>query len=115
MVNNAGIATENMKGPQRVDEMSIDDMDLTYSINIRGVFLGCKYAAKQFLKQEPRDGGDRGWIINLASVLGLVALQLNPTRTCNPPMSWKWEMAGSRRELTNPQPRTQRVKEPLCS
>lgn len=79
MVNNAGIGTENSR-PGYIHEMSVEDMDLTYSINIRGVFLGCKYAAMQFLKQEPRDGGDRGWIINLASILGLVALSSAPTR-----------------------------------
>lgn len=79
MVNNAGIGTDNSRSGY-IHEMSVDEMDLTYSINIRGVFLGCKYAATQFLKQQPREGGDRGWIINLASILGLVALNVAPTR-----------------------------------
>lgn len=41
-------------------------------VNGKGVWLGCKYAAAQMLGQEPHSSGERGWIINLASVLGLV-------------------------------------------
>lgn len=37
----------------------------------KGVFLGTKYAALQMKSQTPHANGDRGWIINVASVLGL--------------------------------------------
>lgn len=40
-------------------------------VNLRSVFLGCKFACSQFLEQEPDEGGHRGWIINTASGAGL--------------------------------------------
>jgi NAD(P)-dependent dehydrogenase (short-subunit alcohol dehydrogenase family) len=43
----------------------------TMGVNVRGVFLGTKYASKQMVSQEPGANGDRGWIVNLASVYGL--------------------------------------------
>lgn len=45
------------------------------NVNVRSVFLGCKYAIAQFLSQDPHSSGHRGWIINTASMLGLVGLQ----------------------------------------
>jgi NAD(P)-dependent dehydrogenase (short-subunit alcohol dehydrogenase family) len=68
MVNNAGIGGST---PQPIWEFSEEYFDKTISINLRGVFLGIKYAAKQMVTQDPHPSGDRGWIINLASVLGL--------------------------------------------
>lgn len=44
-------------------------------VNARSVFLGSKYAIKQMLNQEPHASGDRGWIINVASIAGLVGCQ----------------------------------------
>jgi len=44
-------------------------------INVRSVFLGCKYAITQFLAQDRHASGHRGWIINTASMLGLVGLK----------------------------------------
>lgn len=44
-------------------------------INTRGVFLGSKYSAQQFLKQEPRANGMRGWIVNLASMVSNIGMQ----------------------------------------
>ena len=41
-------------------------------MDARGVFLGCKYASAQMIQQEPHENGDRGWIINISSVLGSV-------------------------------------------
>lgn len=41
------------------------------AVNLRGVFLGTKYAARQMKDQEPDASGDRGFIINVASILGL--------------------------------------------
>ena len=42
------------------------------AINARGTFLGCKYAIAQMMKQDLHPSGDRGWIINLSSVAGLI-------------------------------------------
>jgi NAD(P)-dependent dehydrogenase (short-subunit alcohol dehydrogenase family) len=68
MVNNAGIAP---KTPGPVWEQSEEQWDRVMDINGKGVFLGCKFAAGQMVKQEPGRSGDRGWIVNLCSVLGL--------------------------------------------
>jgi NAD(P)-dependent dehydrogenase (short-subunit alcohol dehydrogenase family) len=70
MVNNAGVAFET-DDPKPIWDYPEDRFDKTIAINLRGVFLGCKYASAQMAKQEPHANGDRGWIINLASVLGL--------------------------------------------
>ncbi|KAK6430687.1 hypothetical protein LTR95_013156 [Oleoguttula sp. CCFEE 5521] len=70
MVNNAGIGIPDK--PKPVWEVSPEDWDKTQHINSKGVFLGIKYASAQMLKQDPLPSGDRGWIINTASILGLV-------------------------------------------
>ena len=74
MVNNAGIAPESARGTIPVNETEDSTFDLTMKVNIRSVFLGCKYAGRQMIKQDPHPCGDRGWIINTASTLGLVGL-----------------------------------------
>ena len=73
MCNNAGIAFET-KAPRPLGiwETPDDQFDETLRVNLRGVFLGCKYAGAQMMKQKPHSSGDRGWIINTASILGLV-------------------------------------------
>jgi NAD(P)-dependent dehydrogenase (short-subunit alcohol dehydrogenase family) len=71
MVNNAGIALE-ASGPKPIWEVTNDRWDKTISVNATGVFYGCRAAAKQMISQDPHPSGDRGWIINLGSVLGLV-------------------------------------------
>lgn len=82
MANFAGIAVESSYDvPKRAHEMDVKDYDLVYSINERGLWLCCKYALKQMLEQEPRETnarGDRarGWIVNAASMYGLVAGEL---------------------------------------
>ncbi|KAF2472935.1 putative short chain type dehydrogenase [Lindgomyces ingoldianus] len=70
IVNNAGIALEP-QNPSPVWDYPEDWFDKTLAVNLKGVFLGCKYASKQMMGQDPGPNGDRGWIINLASVLGL--------------------------------------------
>ncbi|KAH8666188.1 hypothetical protein BGZ61DRAFT_498579 [Ilyonectria robusta] len=60
-----------MLGPKPIAETDDSTFDKTMAVNSRSVFLGCKYAVRQFLKQEPHAGGHRGWIINTASVYGL--------------------------------------------
>jgi NAD(P)-dependent dehydrogenase (short-subunit alcohol dehydrogenase family) len=71
MVNNAGVAIE-ASGPKPIWEVSNERWDKTISVNATGVFYGCRAAAKQMISQDPHPSGDRGWIINLGSVLGLV-------------------------------------------
>jgi NAD(P)-dependent dehydrogenase (short-subunit alcohol dehydrogenase family) len=73
MCNNAGIAIEP-KLPRLLGiwETPDEQFDKTIQVNLRGVFLGCKHAGAQMIKQEPHESGDRGWIINTASILGLV-------------------------------------------
>ena len=55
-----------------VHEMTEDTWDNVMSINSRSVFLGCKYACAQFMRQEPHASGHRGWIVNTSSIMGLV-------------------------------------------
>lgn len=42
------------------------------AVNTKSVFLGCKYACAQMVKQEAHASGDRGWIVNISSIYGLV-------------------------------------------
>jgi NAD(P)-dependent dehydrogenase (short-subunit alcohol dehydrogenase family) len=44
--------------------------DRVLDVNLKGTFLVCKHALAQMLKQEPQ-GGERGAIINIASIEGL--------------------------------------------
>ncbi|KAB8346221.1 hypothetical protein FH972_023266 [Carpinus fangiana] len=80
MINNAGISAEGVhEQPLRVHETPLSTFDRTMAINVRGVFIGCKYALAQMMEQEPlppNDRGDRtrGWIVNMASILGTVAI-----------------------------------------
>jgi NAD(P)-dependent dehydrogenase (short-subunit alcohol dehydrogenase family) len=92
IVNCAGVAAEGSGGlSARIHETPVEIYDRDMAVNARGVWLGCKYAAGQMLKQEPHSseyssqidlgerflttsGGDRGWIINISSILGLVGI-----------------------------------------
>jgi NAD(P)-dependent dehydrogenase (short-subunit alcohol dehydrogenase family) len=76
MVNNAGVCQELQKPdfPKRTHEQDVAILDQDMAVNIRGVWLGCKYAAGQMLRQEPHASGDRGWIVNMSSVAALVGL-----------------------------------------
>ncbi|EFR00100.1 glucose 1-dehydrogenase 2 [Nannizzia gypsea CBS 118893] len=76
MVNNAGIGPNYNHDPTlRLHETPEHSWDRIMGVNGKGVWLGCKYAAAQMLAQEPSSTGDRGWIINTASVMGLVGIQ----------------------------------------
>jgi NAD(P)-dependent dehydrogenase (short-subunit alcohol dehydrogenase family) len=91
MVNNAGISVESSHlQPTRIHETSEADYDKTMAINAKGIFLGCKYATRQMLAQEPLPNTSsspddpssphsRGWIINTASVQGLVPYHGTPS------------------------------------
>ena len=60
--NNAGISI-----PARVTDLSEEDWDRTIGVNLKGVYLGCKYAIPEMLK------GGGGSVINVGSVNSLVA------------------------------------------
>ena len=60
--NNAAISI-----PGDVTEVSVEDFDRTIAVNLRGAFLGCKYAVPALLEA----GG--GSIVNTGSVNSLVA------------------------------------------
>jgi NAD(P)-dependent dehydrogenase (short-subunit alcohol dehydrogenase family) len=62
MFNNAGIP--GALGP--LDEIRVEEWDLTFAMLVRGPFLGIKYATKAFKKQE-----SGGVILNTASLAGL--------------------------------------------
>ena len=63
VVNNSGIAN-----PKPLAETSPDDWQAVMSVNLTGVFNGCRAAAPYLLAQQS------GKVINLASVLGHVGL-----------------------------------------
>jgi NAD(P)-dependent dehydrogenase (short-subunit alcohol dehydrogenase family) len=65
MYNNAGIEGES----NFMSNMTEDQFDRVIAINLRGVFLGMKYALPQLIKA----GG--GSIINQASIAGMVAVR----------------------------------------
>lgn len=73
MVNNAGTFT----GLHTIVDETEDEYDLTMAVNAKGVWLGCKFAIRQMLTQDPI-GGARGRIVNIASIGGLVGLALEP-------------------------------------
>ncbi|HKD65643.1 MAG TPA: SDR family oxidoreductase [Candidatus Binataceae bacterium] len=59
LFNNAGVCVPNL-----VHSMSEEDWDRTIGINLKGVFLGCKYGLPELMKRG-------GVILNTASVAGL--------------------------------------------
>ena len=67
LVNNAGINVRKV-----IEEMSADELDQMYNVNVKGPFLGIKYA----LPVMKRIGG--GSIINMSSVCGLVGHMYTP-------------------------------------
>ncbi len=62
MVNNAAIQIE-----EELAETSEEQLDRILAVNLKGVFFGCKHAVRAM-----RDTGG-GSIVNIASILGLVA------------------------------------------
>ena len=71
MVNNAAIAPE-ASNPNPIYDTSTDVFNATTKVNLGGVFFGMKHAGRQMITQDPLPNGDRGWILNISSVLGLV-------------------------------------------
>lgn len=73
MVNNAGIFT----GLATIIDETEEDFDKTIAVNLKSVWLGSKYAITQFMEQEVVNG-NRGKIVNIASIGGLVGLAQEP-------------------------------------
>ncbi|KAJ4287735.1 hypothetical protein N0V90_012439 [Kalmusia sp. IMI 367209] len=67
MVNNAGTG-EDLK---KIWEYTEEQWDRIININLKGVFLGTKYASRQMVNQKESASGDKGWIVNIASIWGL--------------------------------------------
>ncbi|MBZ9772564.1 SDR family NAD(P)-dependent oxidoreductase [Mesorhizobium sp. CO1-1-8] len=63
LVNNAGIMLAEDSGPEETSE---EAWDKTILVNLKSIFLTCKYAIKELEK----DGG--GSIINIASIVGML-------------------------------------------
>ncbi|HYY27870.1 MAG TPA: glucose 1-dehydrogenase [Chthoniobacterales bacterium] len=74
MVNNAGVGT----GLHTIVEEPEEKYDFAMAVNAKGVWLCCKYAITQMLKQEPLETGSRGKIINIASVAALIGQCTHP-------------------------------------
>jgi len=63
LYNNAGIMPE---ADHSVVDTSVEDWDRVMAINVRGVFLGCKYAIPKMVEQ------GSGSVINISSFVALV-------------------------------------------
>ena len=66
LINNAGLGKY-----APVDELSVEDWDVQMTTNLRGVFL-CTRAAVPQMKQQNAESGFGGYIINIASIAGLL-------------------------------------------
>ncbi|KAJ5633764.1 hypothetical protein N7528_001606 [Penicillium herquei] len=56
----------------------VSSFDKSIAANTRGVYLGCKYAITQMMKQAPLESGERGWVVIVASIGGQVGLAQEP-------------------------------------
>jgi NAD(P)-dependent dehydrogenase (short-subunit alcohol dehydrogenase family) len=68
MVNNAGVGT----GLHTIIEEPEEKYDFVMAVNTKGVWLCCKHAIEQMLKQEPLETRSRGKIVNIASIAALI-------------------------------------------
>ena len=66
LVNNAGVGAHIS-----VDELAAEDYDRVMDTNLRGMYLGCRYAVP------PMKAAGRGSIVNIASVHGVQGRELN--------------------------------------
>ncbi len=78
IINNAGIGPE-ARDPKPIWESEMQSFDAVHRINVRGVFLGCKYASAQMISQEKKPGAVKaGSIINMSSILGILGKSGTP-------------------------------------
>lgn len=71
LVNNAGVSLE-AKTPGPIHTATEAKWDTVMAVNTKSVFLGSKYALRQMIKQDLK-GGERGVIVNISSIMGLIA------------------------------------------
>lgn len=71
LVNNAGGGIMGV----RVHETTEEEWEASFGLNVRSTFLASKYACAQFLTQSRDRNDQRGAIINIASIGGLVGLK----------------------------------------
>ena len=69
MVNKVGITAL----PSLIHETLEEAWDNVMNVNARPVFLRCENTIAQMLNQEPHISEERGWIVNIASIAGLVS------------------------------------------
>ncbi|KAJ5980883.1 Short-chain dehydrogenase [Penicillium waksmanii] len=79
LVNNAGVGLEALRPLAMCHQTDEDLWDTTMRINSKSVFLGCKYAIAQMLTQDAHPTGDRGWIINISSIMAMIGGSHNPS------------------------------------
>jgi NAD(P)-dependent dehydrogenase (short-subunit alcohol dehydrogenase family) len=68
LVNNAGVGGE---GPAL--DISLEDLDRTYAVNVRGTFIAAREAARRMLASGVAERGD-GRILNIASIASQTVL-----------------------------------------
>lgn len=64
LVNSAGVETMSP-----VVELSEEDWDYVFGVNVKGTFLACQIFARQMIRQK-----SKGKIINISSILGKIGL-----------------------------------------
>ena len=72
LYNNAGIMPE---ADHSVIDTDVDDWDRVMAVNVRGVFLGCKYAIPKMVEQ------GSGSIINISSFVAILGCSSRRTPT----------------------------------
>jgi NAD(P)-dependent dehydrogenase (short-subunit alcohol dehydrogenase family) len=68
LVSNAGVGGRKL-GDGPIHECTVEGWDTIMTVNLRGMFLACKYAIPELLKSE------NGCIVTMSSVLGMVGTQ----------------------------------------
>jgi NAD(P)-dependent dehydrogenase (short-subunit alcohol dehydrogenase family) len=68
LINNAGVS-----GDGAALSMPVDRFDLTFDVNVRGVYFAAREAAKRMLDNGTAAAGDAR-IVNIASIAGLIQL-----------------------------------------
>ena len=75
LINNAGILATTINQTLRQTEM--DEWRAIQTVNVEGVFLGCKYGVAAMSvggrdQERPRGGAGGGAIVNMSSMAGLI-------------------------------------------
>jgi NAD(P)-dependent dehydrogenase (short-subunit alcohol dehydrogenase family) len=68
LINNAGVGGEGM-----ALDISIEDFDQTFAVNVRGVFFAAREAARRMIANGEAAGG-RARIVNISSIAGSTVL-----------------------------------------